>query len=105
MRKSIPFIFALLFAANFIFAQTQTAQTDLRPPVADKKPKTRTIHGDTTVDNYFWLREKTNPEVMDYLKAEDSYAQALMQPTASVHQKLYDEMLSHIKQTDVSAPY
>ena len=107
LSKLAFFIFALLLSTNFIFAetQTQTAPTDLRPPVAEKKPKTRTIHGDTAIDNYFWLREKTNPEVMDYLKAEDAYAQSFMQPTASLQQKLYDEMLSHIKQTDVSAPY
>jgi oligopeptidase B len=107
MKKNpaLTCIFAFLLAANFIFAQTQTSQARLTPPVAAKKPKTRTIHGDTLVDNYFWLREKSNPEVMQYLQAEDSYAQGVMQPTAELQKKLYDEMLSHIKQTDVSAPY
>jgi len=105
LKRVSTYIFAFLLATNFIFAQTQTSRTDLTPPVAAKKPKTRTIHGDTTVDNYFWLREKNNPEVMAYLQSEDSYAQAVMQPTADQQKKLYDEMLSHIKQTDVSAPY
>src|SRR6266550_1276151 len=75
------------------------------PPMAEKKPKTTTIHGDTLVDNYFWLREKTNPQVIEYLRGEDAYAEAAMKPTAALREKLYKEMLSHIKQTDVNVPY
>ena len=75
------------------------------PPVADRKPKPITVHGDTRVDDYFWLREKSNTAVMDYLKAEDAYADQLMKPTAALQERLYTEMLSHIKQTDDSVPY
>jgi oligopeptidase B len=74
-------------------------------PVADKTPKTITVHGDTRVDNYFWLREKQNPRVMDYLKAEDAYADAVMKPTAGLQDTLFREMVGHIKETDQSAPY
>jgi len=76
-----------------------------KPPMAEKKPKTTNIHGNTLVDDYFWLREKTNPQVMEYLHGEDAYAEAAMQPTAALRDKLYKEMLSHIKQTDVNVPY
>ena len=75
------------------------------PPIAEKKPHTTTVHGDTLVDDYFWLREKTNPQVMDYLHAEESYADKVMQSTEALQGKLYQEILSHIKQTDVTVPY
>ncbi|PYS37946.1 MAG: oligopeptidase B, partial [Acidobacteria bacterium] len=76
-----------------------------KPPIAEKKPHETTVHGDTLKDNYFWLREKTNPQVMDYLKSEDSYAEAMMKPTAALQDKLYAEALSHIKQTDDTVAY
>ncbi len=75
------------------------------PPVAKKQPKTTTIHGDTLVDNYFWLREKSNPEVIDYLKAENEYTAAIMKPTEQFQTALYQEMLRRIKETDLSVPY
>jgi oligopeptidase B len=75
------------------------------PPVAKKIPKTTTIHGDTLVDDYFWLREKSNPEVINYLKAENDYTEAVMKPTAALQDTLYKEMLARIKETDLSVPY
>ena len=73
--------------------------------MTEKKTKTTKIHGDTLVDDYFWLREKTNPAVIAHLEAENAYADGVMKPTAALQDKLYKEMLSHIKQTDVSVPY
>jgi oligopeptidase B len=75
------------------------------PPVAEKQPKTITVHGDSRVDNYFWLREKQNPKVMEYLKAEDAYADLVMRPTDALQDTLFKEMVGHIKETDESAPY
>jgi oligopeptidase B len=57
------------------------------------------------VDNYFWLRDKQNPDVAAYLQAENAYTDAVMKPTEGLQKKLYDEMLSHIKETDVEVPY
>ena len=74
-------------------------------PVADRKPQTITVHGDSRVDNYFWLREKQNPKVMEYLKAEDAYADAVMKPLTGLQDKVFKEMVGHIKETDESAPY
>jgi oligopeptidase B len=76
-----------------------------KPPMTEKKPKTTKIHGETLVDDYFWLREKTNPAVITHLQAENSYAEEAMKPTAQLQEKLYNEMLGHIKQTDVNVPY
>ena len=73
--------------------------------MAEKKPKITKIHGDTLVDDYFWLREKANPQVIEHLKAEDAYAVTMMKPTEGLQEKLYNEMLSHIKQTDTNVPY
>ena len=98
---------SLLTMNSAVLAQSNGtgAATPPKPPMAEKKPKTTTIHGDTLVDDYFWLREKTNPQVMDYLHSEDAFAEAVMKPTAALQEKLYKEMFSHIKQTDVNVPY
>ena len=63
------------------------------------------MHGTVLVDDYAWLREKESPEVTAYLEAENAYAESVMAPLADLREQLYQEMLSHIKQTDVSVPY
>ena len=76
-----------------------------KPPVAQKIPRVETLHGDRRVDDYFWLREKTNPAVRAYLEAENAYCAAAMKPTGALQEKLYREILSHTKETDLSVPY
>lgn len=76
-----------------------------RPPVAKKVPKQMTTHGDTRTDNYFWLREKSDREVIAYLEAENAYTDAVMRPTVGLQEKLYKEMVGRIKETDVTVPY
>ena len=56
-------------------------QSRREPPVAQRIPKVDMVHGDRRVDNYFWLREKSNPEVKAYLEAENAYTDAVMKPT------------------------
>lgn len=75
------------------------------PPVAKKVPNVTEINGHKLVDNYFWLRDKKNPEVKAYLDAENAYTESVMKPTESLQKKLYDELLSRIKETDVDVPY
>ncbi|GAC1299824.1 MAG: oligopeptidase B [Vulcanimicrobiaceae bacterium] len=75
------------------------------PPVAAKVVHEQTIHGSTRHDDYFWLRGKNDANVDAYLKAETAYTEAVMKPTAALQTQLYDEILSHIKQTDLSVPY
>jgi oligopeptidase B len=75
------------------------------PPVARKHPAETRIHGVTLTDDYAWLREKANPEVTAYLEAENAYAEAQMAPLAPLRDELYQEMLSHVKQTDISVAY
>jgi len=77
----------------------------LTPPVARREPKQTVLHGTVLEDDYAWLREKEAAEVTAYLEAENAYAEAVMAPLGGLREELYQEMLSHIKQTDVSVPY
>jgi oligopeptidase B len=75
------------------------------PPVAKKVPRKTTLHGETRVDDYAWLRDRKDPAVLAYLRAENAYTRAVMKPTAKLQEALYKEILGHIKQTDLSVPY
>ena len=105
-----PALLALMTAASIVtMAQTQT-NNDVTagaaaPPVARKVPHTTTVHGTTLTDDYFWMRDKKNPEVISYLQAENAYTAAFMKPTERLQEKLYKEMLSRIKETDTNVPY
>ena len=76
-----------------------------KPPMAEKKTRTFNIHGETLVDDFFWLREKSNPAVISYLESENAHTDAAMKATAALQAKLYNEMVSHIKETDENVPY
>ncbi|HET7890385.1 MAG TPA: S9 family peptidase [Candidatus Sulfotelmatobacter sp.] len=75
------------------------------PPVAKKVAHVTEVNGHRMEDNYFWLRDKPNPEVRAYLEAENAYTDAVMKPTEAFQKKLYGEMLGRIKETDVEVPY
>jgi len=77
----------------------------LTPPIARKQHTETTHHNTVLTDDYAWLRDKQNPEVTAYLTAENAYGAANMASLESLRQDLYTEMLTHIKQTDVSVPY
>jgi oligopeptidase B len=80
--------------------------TPLPPaPIARKDHKETLLHGVVLTDDYAWLRNKEDPEVAAYLEAENAYAEAFMAPLAGLREDLYQQMLSHIKQTDVSVPF
>jgi oligopeptidase B len=85
-------------------AAAQTARELPPPPVARVVPRTDTLHGDVRVDNYFWLRDRQNPEVIAYLEAENRYADTAMAATRPLQETLYQEMLARLKQTDLSVP-
>jgi len=74
-------------------------------PIARREPTETRLHGAVLTDDYAWLRDKQNPEVTAYLEAENAYAEAFMAPLSGLREDLYREMLSHVKQTDVSVPY
>jgi oligopeptidase B len=74
------------------------------PPIARVEPRIQGMHGDTRVDNYFWLRDRTDPEATAYLEAENRYTGAVMRHTAELQERLYHEMRGRIKETDLSVP-
>ncbi len=75
------------------------------PPIAKKIPKELTIHGQTRVDNYYWLNQREDSAVIAYLKAENSYTNAVMKDTEGLQEKIYNEIVGRIGQTDMSVPY
>ncbi len=75
------------------------------PPVARRHPTQTVVNGAVLTDEYGWLREKSSEEVISYLAAENAYTNAVMAPTVTLQERLYREMLSHIKETDESVPY
>src|SRR5690606_12989819 len=83
---------------------TQAARL-LAAQVAARRPKTHVKVGARRVDDYYWLREKSDPEVIAYLDAENRYTEAAMRPLEAFRKALYDEMLARILETDESVPY
>jgi oligopeptidase B len=106
-RKLLPLVLLAIstLALTKTLAQDGNTSMMLQPPATEKKPKITEINGDRLVDNYFWLREKSNPAVIAHLEAENAYTDAVMKPTVALQEKLYNEILSHIKQTDQNVPY
>lgn len=80
-------------------------KTAVKPPVAKKAPKELTIHGDTRIDNYYWLKEREDQEVLDYLSLENEYKKEMLSHTESFQTKLFEEIKGRIKQDDQSVPY
>jgi oligopeptidase B len=84
---------------------TETSLLQIAPPLARIERTETSLHNHTLVDDYAWLREKSSAEVIAYLEAENAYTDAVMKPTEALQKTLYDEMVSHIKETDESVPF
>ena len=91
----------------FIFAMTgcKPERQTAVPPKAAVKPVKLEKHGHVREDNYFWLRERENPEVIAYLEAENAYTDTILRHTEAFQEKLFEEIKGRIKQTDLSVPY
>jgi oligopeptidase B len=92
-------------AAAPTFSGEQADTPPLSPPLARREPVETLLHGDRRVDHYAWLRQKENPEVIAYLEAENAYTDQILRPTETFQERLYEEMLGRILQTDLSFPY
>lgn len=77
----------------------------MKAPQAKKIEKRLEIHGDTRIDNYFWMNEKENPEVIKYLEEENAYEETMMQDTLALQEELFEEMKARYKKDDESLPY
>ena len=100
----VEFIAALRTPALLALLTVAAIANDPGPPVAAKKVHAEVRHGETVTDEYFWLREKTNPEVAKYLEAENAFLESQTKDLKPFTEALYKEMLGRIKQTDLSVP-
>jgi oligopeptidase B len=103
-RVIVSFFVIVLFDLILLWIPGFTAGQDVPPPVAKVISKADTLHGDVRIDNYFWLREKSNPEVIKYLEAENEYTEAMTKQTKEFQKLLYEELVGRIKETDLSVP-
>jgi oligopeptidase B len=103
-HKRILFGYAIILVLLSIVSGCKKGPT-AEPPVAEIIPKELTIHGDTRVDNYYWLNQRENPKVIEYLEAENAYKDAVMKHTEPLQEKLFNEIIGRIKKTDISVPY
>jgi hypothetical protein len=104
MQRSKVLRSACLALAICLAIASCSSRVEVKPPVAKIESKIDTLFGQEMVDNYFWLRQRDNPEVIAYLEAENSYTDAVMRHTETLQDKLYKEMVSRIKETDLSVP-
>ena len=110
LTKAVPLVvIVLILFFSYVGCgggeKADTAAETTKPPVAKIIPKELTAHGDTRIDNYYWLNERDNPEVVAYLEAENAYKDTMMAHTKDFQEELYDEIVGRVKQTDMSVPY
>ncbi|WP_181369463.1 S9 family peptidase [Flavobacterium album] len=94
----------VIFAANAQTNKTKMTET-IKPPLAAVKPKKLEKHGDVRIDNYYWLNERENPEVIDYLTKENTYYNTMTAGLKDFQKDLFEEMKATIKEDDSSVPY
>lgn len=106
MKKLIWFCCVYsIFAASYLKINAQSMQNDIVAPIAKEVPKSLKKHKEIRVDNYFWLNDRENPEVIDYLNQENAYYQSMTLHTKGLQEDLYEEMKGRIKEDDSSVPY
>jgi oligopeptidase B len=104
-RIPVVSLLAAVLAASPAAAQAHRSAPEApAPPIARTVPRVDTLHGDVRVDEYFWLRDRNDPETIAYLEAENAYTDARMAHTAALQERLYQEILGRIQQTDLSVP-
>ncbi|EKD31989.1 MAG: protease II, partial [uncultured bacterium] len=105
--------FRILQAAALILALASCNQKNAnilkqsdypQPPVAEINPATFTEFGNERIDNYYWLKDKTNPKVIEYLNAENAYTDTVMSSSKALREKIYNEIIGRIKEADESYP-
>jgi len=104
-RSSLILIFGIIFAQSCETKMKTLPMKDLVPPKADQRPYQHKTHNDIRVDEYFWLKERENPEVIDYLERENDYYLKSTAHTIDFQEDLFEEMKARIKEDDSSVPY
>jgi len=94
-----------LFCQSFTQLLKDSYHCTMQAPIAKKVPKELKIHGDTRIDNYFWMNQREDQEVIDHLNAENAYCKEVLKPTEKLQADLYEEMVGRIKKDDASVPF
>lgn len=102
-KKIVMGLFVALIAVSS--CKNEGLNMTAKAPDVEKKSKEISIHGDTRVDDYYWLNERENPEVIDYLERENAYTKEVLAPTEELQEKLFQEIKGRIKEDDESVPY
>ena len=114
LPSTIHLFLLIILAATFQACTRNVKNTTMKSkmyqhlaqaPKAAVKPKKLTIHGDTRVDNYYWLNQREDQEVIDYLNAENDYTKKVLAHTENFQKELFEEIKGRIKETDMSVPY
>lgn len=95
----------ITLAAYFCFLFFSCTQMTQTPPDATVKEKELSIHEDTRIDPYYWLNDRDNADVIQYLEDENAYTKAVLKPTEKLQKNLFEEMKGRIKEDDSSVPY
>ena len=104
-NKLILTCLCVIFVASYTNIKAQKMSKNIVAPIAKIIPKTLEKHKIKRVDNYFWLNDRENPEVIYYLNQENTYYEAMTADTKGFQKELYEEMKSRIKEDDESVPY
>lgn len=104
-KNTLITIASLIFAVSINAQKTSKTAMEIIPPKAKKIPKKLITHGDVRIDNYYWLNDPDNPEVINYLKAENDYYDAMTADSKQFKEDLFQEMKARIKENDESVPY
>ncbi|MBN2236747.1 MAG: S9 family peptidase [Bacteroidales bacterium] len=100
------YILSTALVASIVFSACTNKEKELpKPPIAKVIPHEMTIHDDTRIDNYYWLNQREDPEVIQYLTDENTYTDAVLKHTEKFQEQLYEEIVGRIKQDDNSVPY
>ncbi|MFD0861757.1 S9 family peptidase [Sungkyunkwania multivorans] len=106
MRKSIAvLVLSTIFATACKEKEMEPQHETMKAPIAEKIPTNLEKHGDVRIDNYYWLKDRDNPEVIDYLERENAYNDEMTKHTTAFQKALFEEMKSRIKEDDASVPY
>ena len=104
-RYTLFFLLTSLFICPLLTISVATPQNHVKPPVARVIPKKLEKHGHVRIDNYYWLKERDNPEVVAYLEAENDYAEKVMAHTEDLQAKLVEEFSNHKEKTEQPVLY
>lgn len=105
MKKNVTILLLSIILVNSCKKNTPEMKNTLPVPTVAKKPTKLEKHGDVRVDDYYWLNDRENPEVIAYLEAENTYNDEMTAHTKDFQKKLFEELKGRIKEDDASVPY